>query len=507
MSNISKININNVLYDIRDAAAQQDLTVLKGDVTTAGSVAYTAYWTESDADKKLAADIASLTGGAGSIAQQIQSALDTLDSTSSGSGSVVTGVTQTDGKVAVTMGNPDAANVTISGVDNLTATNVKAAVSEILSKETANLAEAKQYTDTEIGKLDSSVAVTSGYVLTGATITDGKLTNKTEVALTAANVAFVPAANSSLAGKNNVAEALEAAATSSGNALDQAKTYTTAEIAKLNYTDNAVDGQWVTGVDEENGKITVHRSGINSTQISRTATSYVDGATVEAALQDLGQKVSDNDVTLSVAGTPTTNMAKTYVLSKGNGTEIGKIDIPKDLFVTSGSVITATAADTGCTVGEKYIKLVIANQDAPLYIAVKDLVDVYTAQQNAAEVQLAISGTNEISATIKEVGGNKVKLSSTYAEAASSAAPAVGDSLDTAVGKLQKEITANASTVTSEISRVQGLVETEATTARAAENALATRVTAIENASVVLTATVDTASETLSLTTGTIKTT
>ena len=507
MSYISKINLNNVQYDIKDAAAQSALSVLNGDSTVVGSVAYAAYWTESDADKKLAADIASLTGGAGSIAQQIQAALDELDSTSSGSGSVVTAVTQTDGQVAVTMGDPDAAYVTISGVNGLTATNVKAAIEEILSNETNNLAEAKQYTNTEIGKLDSSVAATSGYVLTGATITDGKLTDKTEVALTAANVAFVPAANSSLVGKNNVAEALEAAATSSGNALDQAKAYTTSEIAKLDYTDTAVDGQWVTEVDEVDGKITVQRSGINSSQISRTATSYVDGATVEAALQDLGQKVSDNDVTLSVAGTPTTNMLKTYVLSKGNGTEIGKIDIPKDLVVESGSVITATAADTGCTVGEKYIKLVIANQDAPLYIAVKDLVDIYTAQQNAAEVQLAISGSNEISASIVEVGGNKVKLSSTYAEAASATAPAIGDNLDTAVGKLQKEITTNAGTVTSEISRVEGLVEDEETRAKGVEDGLDTRVSAIETTSVVLTASVDTASETLSLTTGTIKTT
>lgn len=41
-----------------------------------------------------------------------------------------------------------------------------------------------------IGDLDSSIAATSGSVLTGVTITDGELTGKTEVALTAANVAY-----------------------------------------------------------------------------------------------------------------------------------------------------------------------------------------------------------------------------------------------------------------------------------------------------------------------------
>jgi hypothetical protein len=47
--------------------------------------------------------------------------------------------------------------------------------------------------------------------------------------------------------------------------------------------------------------------------------------------------------------------------------------------VKSGEVITATT-ETGLVKGDKYIKLTIANQDeSPIYIAVKDLVDVYTA--------------------------------------------------------------------------------------------------------------------------------
>lgn len=507
MSNISKININGVLYDIRDAAAQSYLATLRGDVNTEGSVLNTAYNLKTAEDDKIWAEINAMTGGAGSIASQIESAINKLDSETTGTGSVVTNVVQTDGKVTVTKGDPDAADVTLSGVTGITATNVKAAINELNTKVSDNLDTAKAYTNAEIAKLDSEIAADSGKVLTKVTITDGKLTGKEDIELTASNIAFVPTAGSSLTGNNNVAAALEAAAQSSGDALDQAKAYTNAEIAKLVLDDNAVDGQFVTAVDQANGKITVSRAGINSTQVSRTATSYVAGATVEAALEDLGQKISDNDVSLTVAETPTANMLKTYVLKKGDNTEIGKIDIPKDLVVNSGSVITATAADTGCVVGEKYIKLMIANQTAPLYIAVKDLVDVYTAEQNAAEVQLAIDANNEISASIVNVAASKVTLSTNYATAATAAAPAAGDTLDAAVGKLQKEITDNASTVTTEISRVEGLISTEATTARAAEGALADRVTAIENTNVVLTASVDTATETISFTTGTIKAT
>lgn len=96
------------------------------------------------------------------------------------------------------------------------------------------------------------------------------------------------------------------------------------------------------------------------------------------------------------------------------------IDIPKDMVVSSGSVVditynngrlydgvtdvtskivgtgTATEANAG-----KYIKLVIANATADtIYIAAKDLVDIYTAQPNATQVQLAIDSNNVISATI-----------------------------------------------------------------------------------------------------------
>ena len=44
--------------------------------------------------------------------------------------------------------------------------------------------------------------------------------------------------------------------------------------------------------------------------------------------------------------------------------------------------------------------MTIANQETPIYINVKTLVDVYTAQASASQIQLAISATNEISATI-----------------------------------------------------------------------------------------------------------
>jgi len=93
--------------------------------------------------------------------------------------------------------------------------------------------------------------------------------------------------------------------------------------------------------------------------------------------------------------TTTEGYLKSYTIKQGE-TTVGVIDIPKDLVVTSGEVVVDPEGQTAGT----YVKLTIANQDAPVYINVADLVDAYTAQASATQVQLAISATNEISATI-----------------------------------------------------------------------------------------------------------
>lgn len=119
-------------------------------------------------------------------------------------------------------------------------------------------------------------------------------------------------------------------------------------------------------------------------------------------------------------------IAKKYTFTQ-NGAEIGTINLAKELVVTSGSVKEVTTADapyTGAVVGDKYIELVIANQDTPIYVPAKDLVDIYTAKDGATEVQVAISNTNEISATLVNGGvteeklaeGVKTKLNKTWEE-------------------------------------------------------------------------------------------
>lgn len=129
---------------------------------------------------------------------------------------------------------------------------------------------------------------------------------------------------------------------------------------------------------------------------------------------------------------------KSYTFTGSDGKTVD-IDIPKDLVVTKGEIVKE-GADT-------FIQLTIANQVAPVKINVKDLVDVYTAEKNAAKVQLAISGTNEISATIKAGSIAKTDLADTVQESltkADAAAPQTAlDAANAEITKIKADVEAH----------------------------------------------------------------
>lgn len=220
--------------------------------------------------------------------------------------------------------------------------------------------------------------------------------------------------------------------TSGDTSVEGAKKYTDGKIAELDVTDEAEENKYVSSVSETDGKITVSRTAIpivgvtdtkendkfvtsiklegnivkaeraqiTSSQVSRVATD-ITGVTVEAALKEVkGSSI----VTLS-STTPSdgTSVLKKYTLYQ-NGEEIGGIDIPKDLVVTSGSVVKGTWSGNVFTEVESgngtALKLVIANQTAPVYINTLDLVKDHVGVSG-----ISISDTNEIS--IKIASGNE----------------------------------------------------------------------------------------------------
>lgn len=122
-----------------------------------------------------------------------------------------------------------------------------------------------------------------------------------------------------------------------------------------------------------------------------------------ATLSDAGLKVTAPTVNVPAYSltkdATSTDYAAVYHLTK-DGTNVGEaINIPKDLFVESGEIVENPAGQPE----GKYLKLVLQNQTAPVYINVADLVDAYTAGNG-----ITISDTNEVSA--KVVAGNGLSV-------------------------------------------------------------------------------------------------
>lgn len=106
------------------------------------------------------------------------------------------------------------------------------------------------------------------------------------------------------------------------------------------------------------------------------------------------------DLKMEVKAIPNDGYLKTYQFTYGTGTTF-EVDIPKDLVVESGEVITVTdESPVSGLVNGAYLKLVIVNQTDPIYIDVKDLCDVYTGKAVTDGVSVTISDTNEISAAL-----------------------------------------------------------------------------------------------------------
>lgn len=160
------------------------------------------------------------------------------------------------------------------------------------------------------------------------------------------------------------------------------------------YTILDVDGN-AADVQELREKITAINSVIGDGIAGTTLTAAINDVnarlgegftkenTVAKALSDLRTELVDAlKISLTVEGTPTSDYLKTYILSQGTK-EIGRIDIPKDLVVTSGSLVHGTWTDDTFTEDlegpDTALKLIIANQEKPVYINTKDLVDYYTA--------------------------------------------------------------------------------------------------------------------------------
>ena len=254
-------------------------------------------------------------------------------------------------------------------------------------------------------------------------------------------------------------------------------------IDALNVEDTAVVGSYVSAVSEANGKIAVTRAelptvaeiksegqaiiavkedkGVISATAGDIAAAHVTIAdtknhftadTVEAALEELYSQAGAGSKVTIEATDGTDDVLKVYTVKQG-GVEVGKINIPKDLVVSSGSVVKGNWVGNVFTESEvgtgTALKLVIANQTAPVYINTLDLVKDHTAGDG-----INISDTNVVSVVVDpsseflSVGADGVKVSGVSAHVA------------TEIGKLNANVTSTSGTfVTVNIVENGGKVE------------------------------------------------
>ena len=142
------------------------------------------------------------------------------------------------------------------------------------------------------------------------------------------------------------------------------------------------------------GEVDAIKEDMGSVDDLQTKNKTVAGA-INEVLTAVGTGGTASVVTVTTDVT-TDGALKSYTIKQGE-TTVGVIDIPKDMVVEAGEVVTNPDGQPAGT----YIKLVLANVAEPLYINVGTLVDIYKAKENATQVQLAIDPvTREISATI-----------------------------------------------------------------------------------------------------------
>lgn len=149
------------VYDWAKSTSAVDVPVtVGGTASTLGAYLTQVNTNTSDISANTQA-IAKLNGSSsttGSVAKAIADAINALDSTTSGSGSFVTNVTQTDGKVTVTKGNLPSATASVAGITKLGVSGGAAKYDDVFGTGTGTIATRLSTAESDIGNLKDAVA-------------------------------------------------------------------------------------------------------------------------------------------------------------------------------------------------------------------------------------------------------------------------------------------------------------------------------------------------------------
>lgn len=215
------------------------------------------------------------------------------------------------------------------------------------------------------------------------------------------------------------------------------------------------------------GKVASITAGDNSITIAGDATTPTVAVKVSAAEGNTLSLAADGlKVEIPEVKVPVYSLAKdeaaaegdiaTYHLTKDGKNEGVAINIPKDLVVTSGSIVEIEDghipedAPEG-TVAGTYIKLVLANSAKPIYINVGSLIEYVTGgsgENDAIQINVS-SDTHKVTASVKAGSLTKTMLASDVQESLGKA--------DSAVQKVEAGATNGTISVDSKDVAVTGL--------------------------------------------------
>lgn len=201
-----------------------------------------------------------------------------------------------------------------------------------------------------------------------------------------------------------------------------------------------------------------------------------NAADIDALESSLSALTTSSVVTVDDTATPGEGIAKVYTIKQGN-VDVCTINIPKDFLVKSAVISTVVDSDIsvggkledkGFELGDKYIDFTVNSKDddseeSHVYLNVKDLVDVYTAKENATQVQLTIGSNNEISAAIVNGSITEAKLHADVQAKLAKAVTAIqttdmNAAISSAIAELDSSATAQSDNYINSITMVDGKI-------------------------------------------------
>lgn len=387
---LSKLSINGSQYVIKDSIARENIASISG-------LAF-------NGAESLSGQIADLKAhGADSALSGVNHVQEQLNSLS---GLALDGATSLSGAIAALETKEAGDVVSLSGSIETLKTKEQNDVNSL----SGSIETLSGLLVSTISGLDAEVAASGTFVSVKVTEENGKITAVTVTENDIAKASDLTTETSNRETEDaNLATAISGVQTNLNNA-----------ISGMYVKDTAVAGEFITYVDQVDGKIEVHRGGVSADHVGITEISGVSGVSgtatnVQSALEIIENQVSafaqGAAITVSGVSSSASGVLKTYTIYQGSNVA-GTIDIPKDLVVTGGEVIVEASDGehaTGTKAGEKVLKLTIANQTNPVYIPVKDLTDIYKGV-SGSEIITNVNASNGIEASLVTGSITKDKL-------------------------------------------------------------------------------------------------